>query len=174
MFSPVLGHLCRMTAAACLALLPMGAHAQANTGQTFGDWTVTCEALGVGRTACMLEQTLTRNPDGAFVAQVLALWSGAGDQRFIALRVPLGVYLASGIELRADGADDAFPLIWQTCTPRFCEALHVIDDADLEAFTAGEGRVLAGYRGAPNAQPTVFSFSMGGVLEGLEALRPAP
>ncbi|MBS0123536.1 invasion associated locus B family protein [Thetidibacter halocola] len=165
----------RFAAALCLLLSPVAVQAQGvDSGQTFGNWTVSCEALGVNRTACVLEQTLTRDADGAFVAQVLAFWNADGSERFLAMRVPLGVYLASGIELRAEDEDAVFPLIWQTCTPRFCEALRVLPEERLQAFADGEAQVLAGYRPGPLAEPLVFSVSMSGVMQGLEALRPAP
>ena len=56
--------------------------APVRNGARFGAWTVTCEALGVNETACVLSQTLVRSSDDRFLAEILAFF-------FVTDRAPL-------------------------------------------------------------------------------------
>lgn len=140
-------------------------------GKTFGDWQVDCTALGEGH-GCILQQSFTLQGSGAPVAQVLMFWSHDASRKFIGMRVPLGSYLPGGIEIRAEDEDQAQPLIWQSCVPLGCDAVHDLSDERLANFSDDGGAALAGYVPALGKDPMVFRFSMAGALEGLEALRP--
>jgi invasion protein IalB len=143
-------------------------------GQTFGAWTVMCEAIAVGETTCALGQQLLRSADRAFLAQIIALWSPADQKRYFTARVPVGAYLPSGFAMKPDGAGDetAVQLIWQACDANLCEALTEIDDDMLAAFAAPGTQIIASYRPNIRSEPVVFTFSMAGIVEGLTALQP--
>lgn len=168
-----------MTTAA-MSLAAAGALAQETpariaNGQTFGAWSVNCEAVAVGETACVLNQQLFRASDRVFLAQLLALWSEDGDKRFLLARVPVGVYLPAGMAMKpeqAEGEDSVVQFVWQSCNAQVCEALVEMDEDRLEAFTADGTAVVASYRPSLNSDPVVFRFALQGMAEGMEALRP--
>ncbi len=141
-------------------------------GARFGAWTVSCEALGKDRTACVLVQRLNRDSDGAFIAQMLAFWSADGTKAYVGARVPTGAYLPTGFAIQAPGAEQSVPFIWQSCNGTICEALREIDVEAMGAFDTTEGAVLGRFRPRLGMEPLVFSFSMQGVTDGLVALFP--
>lgn len=164
-----------MTALFAGAALAQAPAARVANGQTFGAWTVSCEALAVGETACILNQQLFRSDDRAFLAQFLALWSADGTQRFLLARVPTGVDLPAGLVMkpdRPDTDDQTVNFVWQTCNATVCEALAELDAARTDAYLQGEAAIIASYRPALGAEPVTFRFLATGLVEGMEALRP--
>jgi invasion protein IalB len=144
-------------------------------GQTFGAWTVSCEAIAAGETICILNQQLFRDSDQAFLAQLLAVWSDDLTKRYLLARVPVGVYLPYGIAVRPEGGGaeaTALPLVWQSCNGQVCEALAELDEAAIAALTAPGTTVLASYRPSLAVEPVAFRFSMEGMVAGMDALRP--
>lgn len=139
-------------------------------GQQFGAWMVTCEAIAVGETACVLTQRLVRTEDDAFLAELLAFTSGDGSGTYIAARVPNGVYFPSGFAFKPEAGEARYEFTWQSCTRDLCEALLEIDPGDLAALAGEESGVIAGYRPSLALDPLVFRFSLAGVVEGLSAL----
>lgn len=138
-------------------------------GQKFGAWVVSCEALGVGRTACFLTQQLLRDTDRAFVAELLAFASPDGQHTYMSARVPTGAYLPAGLAMRPENSDAVTNFTYQSCGRDFCEALAEIGGAD--GSLPGEGPYVASFRPSLAADPFVFRFSMDGLAEGLVALR---
>jgi invasion protein IalB len=143
-------------------------------GTAFGKWSVTCEALAVNETTCVLTQRLVRTADNAFLAEFLAFWSADGATRYVAARVPTGVYLPAGFVLRpeTDPEGDELAFVWQSCGRDLCEALIVLDDDMATRLEAAEN-LLAGYRPNLLSEPAVFNLSFAGLDAGLAALRPA-
>lgn len=139
-------------------------------GTRFGAWTVTCEALAVNETACLLTQRLVRSSDNAFLAEVLAFWSGDGSQRYLAARVPNGVFFPSGFAVKPEDGEEQTQFVWQSCARDLCEALLEIDAQALADLEAAEG-LVAGYRPNLRADPLVFRMSLEGATEGLAALQ---
>jgi len=141
-------------------------------GTQFGRWTLTCEAVAVGETACVLNQRIVRNEGGTFLADFLAFPNPQNpDEVFFAARVPMGAYLPAGFAIRGEdaGEDTQRPLTWQACSGQLCEALTRFSPDELAALEDG-GSVIAGYRPSVGAEPVVFRFSMDGIVEGLDAL----
>lgn len=159
------------TALTLLGTLPAAAQEVAN-GQKFGAWTTNCEALGKDKTACFLTQTLTRDSDKAFIAQILALWSPDGQKAYIAARVPMGAYLPQGFVLQGEQAEAGIPFIWQSCQGNICEAMREIEGDMLETLSVDSDTVLGRFQPRLGMEPIVFRFSMNGVIEGMEALKP--
>ncbi|WP_280842543.1 invasion associated locus B family protein [Sagittula salina] len=141
--------------------------------QSFGAWTVACEALGMNRTACVLNQTLSRDTDQAFIAQMMAFWSADGQKMYLAARVPMGAYLPSGFAIRAEAKDEAVPFVWQSCQGKICEAMREVDSEMLDELELDNGAVLGSFRPRLGMDPIVFRFSMEGLREGLAALHPS-
>ena len=139
-------------------------------GQKFGAWTVTCEAIAVNETACVLSQRLVRSSDDAFLAELLAFWSGDGSQTYFAARVPNGVFFPSGFAFRADESEDRKDFAWQSCSREICEALLTLSMEEIEALEGAES-LIAGYRPNLALQPAVFRLSIDGAVEGLTALK---
>ncbi len=173
-------------------LIPTGALAQDGTGETateeagatekantrvvngtkFGAWTVSCEALAVNETACVLNQTLVRSSDNQFLAEVLAFWSGDGERSFMAARVPNGVFFPSGFAFKPEDSEDRQEFVWQSCSRDLCEALLSIDTETFAALEAGAD-IYAGYRPRLGADPVVFRLNFDGIGEGMAALKGA-
>lgn len=177
--------LTRATATAFLAVLAAlgqpGARAQSTdgaakevaNGSRFGAWTVNCQALGVNKTSCVLTQQLVRSGDGGFLAEVLAFSNADDSKRYLAARVPNGVYFPAGFAMRPAEATEETRFIWQSCSAKLCEALIEIAPEDVATFEASEKGVVAGYRPGLNAKPVVFSMSVAGMVAGLDALAGA-
>lgn len=140
-------------------------------GTRFGQWMVSCEALAVNETACVLAQRLSRSSDGAFLAEMLAFASADGSRLFLGARVPNGVYLPHGFAVKpAQGEADETRFVWQSCSRDLCEAMIEVSADELAALEDAEGGLIAGFRPGLLAQPVVFSLSLAGASEGLAAL----
>ena len=155
--------------------------AQAQTAETrlangsrFAGWTVTCEALAVNETACVLTQRLVREGGDLLLADLVAFPQPDGDGAYLAARVPNGVYLPHGFALRpaAETAEET-RFVWQSCTPQLCEALVLLTVDELAALEAAGPEIVAGYRPALGASPLVFALDLTGIGEGVAALRAA-
>lgn len=146
-------------------------------GQTFDAWTVTCEAVAVGQTACLLNQTILRDTDRAFLAQVLALTNADDGKRYLLARVPLGAGLPFGFAMRPEGTEDEESLLrfdWQTCFGQFCEALAEIDENRLAQVDSEGTTMLASYLPSLKGEPLVFRLSLQGLRAGMEAIAAVP
>ncbi|WP_407495603.1 invasion associated locus B family protein [Pseudooceanicola sp. MF1-13] len=141
-------------------------------GQRFGAWTVTCEALAVNETACVLSQTLVQTEGNNFLAEILAFWSGDGSSSYMAARVPNGVYFPSGFAFKPEDSEERQTFVWQSCSRELCEALIEIDAETLKELEAG-APVFAGYRPRLGADPMVFQLNLDGIGEGMDALQAA-
>ncbi len=142
-------------------------------GSRFGAWTVNCQALGVNKTSCVLTQRLVRSGDGGFLAEVLAFSNADDTKRYLAARVPNGVYFPAGFAMRPAEATEETRFIWQSCSAKLCEALIELAPEDLATIEASEKGVVAGYRPGLSAEPVVFSMSVAGMAAGLDALAEA-
>ena len=141
-------------------------------GARFGAWTVACEAIAVGETACVLSQRLVRTADNALLTDLLLFWDGTLEQAWLAARVPTGVYFPDGFTLFVEGAEDGTELAWQSCSPQICEAALPIDMETLQRLEDAEA-LRALYRPAITAEPLAFRLSLEGGTAGLEALAEA-
>ncbi len=142
-------------------------------GQTFGAWTVACQALGVNRTSCVLSQRLVRRADNAFLAEILAFTNADDSKRFLAARVPNGVYLPAGFALRPADSEDETRFVWQSCSARLCEALVELTPELARSLEGASGGLIAGYRPSLQSESVIFAFSAEGLTAGLDALAQA-
>lgn len=144
--------------------------APVRNGARYGAWTVTCEALGMNDTACVLSQTLVRSADNQLLAEVLAFWSGDGAASYMAARVPNGVFFPSGFAFKPEDSEERQSFVWQSCSAELCEGLLPIDAATLDSLESGAD-VFAGYRPRLGAEPLVFRLNLDGISEGMAALK---
>lgn len=163
--------------AACLPAMAAAQHAddqgagkRVANGAQFGAWTVSCEAVAVNETTCVLNQRLVRSSDNAFLAEILAFMNADMSRTFLAARVPNGVHFPSGFALKPKDGEDRVEFVWQSCTRELCEALVEMPSDKLAELSKVE-EIVAGYRPGIQAKPLVFRMSMAGAQEGLEALR---
>lgn len=159
-------------------LIPFGLSVQAqetsvSNGQVFGAWAVNCSAVGVGETACVLNQVIQRDTDNAFITQMMAFQNADASKTYLAARVPIGVYLPTRFAIRAEEGDEVLSFVWQACRPDLCEAIVEVEP-DFLADLASDGRtVLGAFRPSPKGETFVFRFAMTGAMEGLAALQAA-
>lgn len=158
-----------------LAMLAMPAAAdpaRIENGARFGGWTLSCEAVAVNETLCVLRQRLVRSDDNSVLAEFVAFNEAAAPGAWLIGRVPNGVHFPSGLVLGVEGGDRQFALDWQNCTPDLCEALLALTPEHLDAFD-DEAPWIVGYRPAITADALVFRVSPAGLEEGLAALAGA-
>lgn len=141
-------------------------------GQRFGSWTLSCQAIAMNETSCILEQTLLRSNDSAFLARMLAFWTPDGEKAVLAAQAPLGVHLPSGFVFRVGEGEDLSTMTWQTCNQSICEAVIELDEALIDQLSAADTPVTASYLPPASAEPVVFRLSMDGLNAGLDALKP--
>jgi len=140
-------------------------------GTHFGQWVVSCEALAVNETACVLTQRLARSSDGAFLADMLAFASADGSRLFLGARVPNGVYLPNGFAVKpAEGEAEETRFVWQSCSRDLCEAVIELSADELATLEDAPGGLIAGFRPGVLAEPVIFNLSVAGASEGLAAL----
>ncbi len=139
----------------------------------FGDWIVRCEAVTVTRNVCRVVQEQVLRTDNSLVLRLIGAPVDDGGAVLIA-QVPMGVHLPSGAVFRKDG-DDAAPqtqMIWQSCYSSVCEAVLVMDEAELSQFEA-LNTILFGYRMSLDTAPTITQLNTAGFRAGLASLRAA-
>ncbi len=146
--------------------------AQAQTapkvGDAIGDWIFNCQALSAARTVCVLQQTIVQKESKKPVMRLTLRRLGRDQKLGLVVRVPLGVYLATGIGGKVDEGEQ-FNLIWQTCTQQGCQAALSLDDGQKTAMKSGK-RLLIGFKGRPDADAVTVAASLKGVTAGLKAL----
>ena len=157
-----------------LMLTGFAAIAQAQTtrvenGARFGSWTVSCEAVAVNETLCVLSQRLVRSDTGAVLAELIAFNAGDAPGSWLIARVPNGVFFPSGFVLAQQQGDSQFDFEWQACSPDICEALIALDGDALDLM-GGTGDWVAGYRPDMAGDSVVFRIGVDGLESGLVAL----
>ena len=121
------------------AQAPAAAPAGTRQGERFGAWTLLCEALGPGRTRCVLLQSLARQEGGQQQLILQAQLEGleAGESPRLALRLPLGIDLATPVKLQVDGGRSwTVPHI--RCQANGCLAGAALSEADLRSLMTGQ------------------------------------
>jgi invasion protein IalB len=141
-------------------------------GAQFGSWTVSCEAVGVNETICVLSQRLVASSGQTFLAEFLAFADPEEPGAYVAARVPLGVHFPAGFALRPESGTDQIAFEWQSCSTELCEALIRLDPAALAEIDGAEN-LIAGYLPRVEGEPVVFRVGMAGIRDGLVALAQA-
>lgn len=166
------GALAATTFASAPTALAQDTATRVANGARFGAWTVSCEAIAVNETVCVLSQRLVATEGQTFLAEFLAFNDAEEPVAYIAARVPNGVHFPSGLSLRGAEADEPLAFVWQNCSAELCEAILAVDAEVLGRIDIEAGAV-AGYRPRPGAEPRIFRLATNGLGEGLAALAKA-
>lgn len=140
----------------------------ASVAGNFGEWVLVCanEKDEEGKKPCSLAQALVERKTQKAVFRVIFTHGPKGN---LVLQVdgPIGVALQRGLEFSPD-TKKVYRLPFQTCVPRGCRAVMVVDD-DLkkELGTSKQGSLTV-Y--ALNGQAVKTATNLNGLTDGLAAL----
>lgn len=158
---------CAALAGALIFLLY--APAALSQDQKFGSWGLACQALGPGQTRCALFQRFIRE-DGGVLAEVQIVGLEVGQTPALAITVPLGALLPSGIETNFESGVGRM-VEFERCVQRGCAARLTFDDLlkRLEQDSSMQISYEFGTEGA--AREVSIPVSLVGVREGVVAIR---
>ncbi|MDI5935948.1 invasion associated locus B family protein [Halomonas sp. M4R5S39] len=137
--------------AGLLSLLALAPHAFAQqappgaadadvTTEQFRDWEVVCPSEGGGN--CTMYQVVNHPEGDQPLMQVVVTYPPQLDGPAMTFLLPLGVHLASGLQLSVDGVEPAqFP--YQACLQQGCRADLPVEPALLEALRSGSTATLS-------------------------------
>jgi invasion protein IalB len=146
----------------------------AKVAETFGQWSLVCsEAVTKEQPSCSLVQALVEKESQKLVFRVSVAYGPKGN---LVLRIdaPTGVALQKGLEFSPD-AVKIYRLPFQTCLPRGCTAVLMIEDdlkQDLQTSPKGAITVYALDGQAVRALAQLTGFADG--LAALDKRRPKP
>lgn len=122
-----------------LALVNSAAFAQETdvhpTEQTFSDWRVLCQPTEE-EAVCQMLQSVSAEENGLPVFLLSVSDDEDTDQSYAVMTVPVGVYLAPGIELHVDNRRP-FKVLYEVCDQLGCHAGFRMDGDVLSAFRKG-------------------------------------
>lgn len=140
----------------------------ASVAGNFGEWVLVCanEKDDTGKKPCSLAQALVERKSQKAVFRVIFTHGPKGN---LVLQVdgPIGVALQRGLEFSPD-TKKIYRLPFQTCVPRGCRAVMVVEDdlkKELEASKKGSLTVYA-----LNGQAVRTATNLNGLTDGLAAL----
>lgn len=142
------------------------ARAQADEIRQFRDW-----QLVTSGPECRLVSLVTSKATGSILMEVSIL---PGPERsmpyLIAIRVPIGASLASGIALRHASQDrTAIGLDWLSCDQEMCTAGGRLSTQAI-ANLRRDRSVFVGFRPMPGARPVNIELSLMGFTAATDAL----
>jgi invasion protein IalB len=140
----------------------------AKVAGTFGQWSLLCSEAQAKTEApsCSLIQALIEKESKKLVFRVSLAY---GPQGNLVLRIdaPTGVALQKGLEFSPD-AVKTYRLPFQTCLPRGCTAVLVVEDDLKQDLQKSDKGTIAVY--ALNGQEVKAQTELAGFTEGLAAL----
>jgi len=118
-----------------------GAMAQPAQGQQFGDWVARCTVpQGAQTQSCALLQNIQqKTPDGKrrSLLAITVGYQGPNKVPTIILRVPLGIYLPTGLTLEFPGAKPV-RIVLEICAPNGCVGAAALTAEMLDAMKKGD------------------------------------
>ncbi|MCG7521620.1 invasion associated locus B family protein [Ruegeria sp. Ofav3-42] len=103
--------------------------------EVFSDWRVTCQAKEQGF-VCQMQQSVSAEEDGPPVFLLSVSDNEDTGQSYAVITVPVGVYLAPGIELHVDKRRP-FKVLYEVCDQLGCHAGFRLNGDVLAAFRKG-------------------------------------
>lgn len=161
-------------AASILAATPVcaqtAAPAPAQTApqtKLYGDWGVRCYAAA-SASPCEMQEVVTQNKTGQRVMSTSIAYAPAQNRYVFQLSVPLGVSLAKGARIVADGYNGA-PMAFRRCDRGGCYVEGLIDTKTLDALQAatGAGKIEIV---SPTGKPIDLPFSLKGFADARKAM----
>jgi invasion protein IalB len=135
---------------------------------TFGQWMLVCANIkdSAGEKPCSLAQALVERESQKLVFRVIFTY---GPQGNLVLQVdgPTGIALQRGLEFSPD-AKKIYRLPFQTCVPRGCRAVLMVENALKEELKTSKKGTISVYALNGRAVQTVTDFA--GLNDGLAAL----
>lgn len=101
------------------------------SGDTFGDWTVQCEAQEGGGSKCFISQNQVTPDTGNRVVNVNLGYIGPRDTPMLVAFLPLGIDLQAGAVVHIEPGQQV-PLSMQSCTVAGCRASATLDAKTFE------------------------------------------
>ncbi|HUB85354.1 MAG TPA: invasion associated locus B family protein [Rhizomicrobium sp.] len=157
-----------------LATVPVcaqtGASAPAQTApqaKLYGDWGVRCYSPG-SASPCEMQELVTQNKTGQRVMSTSIAYAPAQNRYIFQLAVPLGVSLAKGARIVADGYNGA-PMAFRRCDRGGCYVEGLIDTKALDALQAATGPAKIQIA-SPNGRSLELPFSLRGFADARKAM----
>jgi invasion protein IalB len=128
----------------------------------FGDWAVRCYA-SANVSPCEMQELVTQNKTGERVMSTSIAYAPAQNRYVLQLTVPLGVSLAKGARIVAQGYNGA-PMAFRRCDRGGCYVEGLIDTKTLDALAAasGPGKIEIT---SPDGRTIDLPFSLNGFVE---------
>lgn len=135
--------------------------------QVFDDWRITCVTTSTPPQCQMLQAVAVQ--EGEAPAFLLTL-SGRPEEQahYGVITVPVGVYLANGIEIFVDKRQP-FKVLFEVCDQKGCFAGFKLEGAVLNAFKAGQAARFRVW--TAKTQAVEFPVSLKGFTAGWTALQ---
>jgi len=148
---------------------PVAAQDAADAARRFGSWELICPAATEGSTSvpCRLSQHLAVKDDGRTVFAITILPGEKKNELVGVVSLPLGGYIAPGIEMRIDGGKP-YKLLVETCNNTGCHAGFPIS-ARLRKELGGKQAAFRIW--TAKARPADITVSLDGLPKGLAAMQ---
>lgn len=160
-----------LKACLCTVLLVASAAARAelSDGQTFKDWTASCETLQDGTKApCYIFQNLFLKQDNQRLLHVAVGYLAEADQPMAFFNLPLGVSLPGGLSVTVDEGQP-LRLRYERCERNGCLAPLPLDEQLLRSFKGGRWARVAFFD--TTRREISVPVSLLGFTAGFDALR---
>lgn len=127
-----------------------------DVSKVIGDWQLHCDAGD-----CRVRQGLASPERPGIVYSSEVKFPADQDQAILTLSFPLGIYLPSGVGLRA--GDETYDIPVTVCLPIGCQAIVVLDEALEAAMKEGDSYNVRFY--TTKETPNEVRFSLNGFDE---------
>ncbi len=136
--------------------------------QTYGQWTVRCEATATAAAReCIMFQNLVLRTGGQPVLQFAVGLAPADGTPTVVLSLPLGIALPPGVAIRIDdGTAAKFPV--ERCEPDGCRAGMKLRPATVKQLGAGDKLTITFFDG--ERKPIEMPLSLAGFTAAYQAL----
>ena len=134
----------------------------------FDAWELTCPAQNNATERCRLSQRLAVQESGQTVFAVTVLPGDKKGDLVGIVSIPLGGYIAPGIELRIDGKK-AYKLLVETCNANGCHAGFPIPPALSKELQRGKAAIFRLW--TTKAKPADVTVSLNQFADAVKALQ---
>ncbi|MEN3931767.1 invasion associated locus B family protein [Microvirga sp. W0021] len=134
----------------------------------FDDWELSCNPQpATQQSGCRISQQLAIQESGKTVFAVTILPGEKKNELVGVVSIPLGGYIAPGIELRIDNKN-AYKILVETCNTSGCHAGFTVSPKLQRELMAGKKAQFRIW--TTKAQPTDVTVSLTGIKKAIEAL----
>lgn len=160
--------LANLTLGIALLAVATAAAAALESGDTFQQWAVQCEAPeGSPHSRCHIYQNLIQKEIGKRVLRISVGYSQQTGESLIILDLPLGIWLPEGVQLQIDDHEPKRMPI-QICLPGGCRASATLDAAMIERLREGAQLAVTVY--SADREPVTIPVELAGFGPAFAAL----